>query len=73
MKVKFALSVKEPSWSWEESPTQYYETLERATDAYQKVIKQDGRFRHIRLDQIMDSGDWVLLEEIDLGARENSN
>lgn len=67
MKANYAVSYEEPDWRWEKSPTEYFLTLEEASRFYENAVKQDGRFRFIRLDEIKANGDWVFLKEIDLG------
>lgn len=56
---------KEPSWTWEESPAEYFQTLESAEAFFQSAVNMNGRFRVIALFD--PSG--VLLREIDLGPR----
>jgi hypothetical protein len=73
MKAGFAVSYKEPSWEWEDAPTTYFPTFDEANNFYQRAIRLDVRFRCFRLDEIKDSGEWVKLEEIDLGPQKNSN
>jgi hypothetical protein len=73
MQANFTVSYKEPSWEWDESPTEYFSTLDDARNFFQRAVQQDGRFRCFRLEGYNSSREWAVLEEIDLGPRKNSN
>ena len=71
MSPRFRLSFKERHWTWEESPCQYYHTLEEADAAMWRGIRAGGRFKLFRIEEDTGAED-VLHEEIDVETLKDS-
>jgi len=66
MIAKFMVVYKESSWTDEESPAEYFQTLEDAVSFFRRAVDANTRFRVISLFEI-NGPDCTLLKEIDLG------